>query len=116
MKAVIHRNYGASEEQALKEIAERGYHPLTFDVPATKNEPHFHDFDNALYMLEGELTVTETESGETYTLKPGDMADAKGFVLHHEDHQGFKAVFGFSQDPATFTMPIDKPAADLPKS
>ena len=112
MKSKITRNHFSTEAEALVEIAEAKYFPLTIDVPAEKNDVHWHDFDTMLFMLDGALTATEAESGETFTVTKGDRVVATNGILHHENHNGFKAVFGFSADPSTFTMPINKPPLD----
>ena len=110
MDAIITNNHFTSEEEAVAEIRAMGFHPLTIDVPAVTIDFHFHDFDSVTYMLEGALTVTERDSGETCTLHPGDKAEAKAGVVHRESHDGFRAVFGFSVPPQELTQPIDKPA------
>jgi len=112
MQAKISRNHFSTEAEALSEIEAAGYFPMTIDIPATTNDDHWHDFETMLFILDGSLTVTESESNETYTLNPGDKAEAKSGVLHREAHDGFRGTFGFSVDPATFTMPIDKPPVD----
>lgn len=109
MKAKITRNHFSTEAEALAEIEAAGYFPATIDIPATTNENHWHDFDTMLYILDGSLTVTEAASGETYKIGVGDKAEASAGSIHRENHDGFRAVFGFSVDPTTLTMPIDKP-------
>ena len=109
MEATIFKNYSKSEEEVVAEIREMGFHPLTIDVPAVTNDFHFHDFDSVTYILDGELTVTERDSGEACTLEVGDKAVAKAGVVHKESHDGFRAMFGFSVPPQELTQPIDKP-------
>ena len=110
MDAKITTQHFNSEEESVAENRAMGFHPLTIDVPAVTNDFHFHDFDSVTYMLEGALTVTERDSGETCTLNPGDKAEARAGVVHKESHDGFRAVFGFAVPPQELTHPIDKPA------
>lgn len=112
MRSEITRNHFSTEEEALAEIAVAKYFPMIIDVPAEKNDTHWHDFDVMIFILDGALTATEVESGETYTVTKGDRVLASHGVLHHENHDGFKAVFGFSTDPSTLSMPINKPPVD----
>ena len=99
----------STEEEAIAEIQERGYWPLTLSFEAEKNDSHWHDFDSALFVLEGELGLQETESGERCVCGPGTRIQAKAGILHSEEHSGYRAVIGFAIDPATLTQPINKP-------
>ena len=105
----IRCDHFSTEEEAIAEVKERGYWPLTLDFPAETNDTHWHDFDSVLFILEGELGLTETESGESCVCGPGSRIEAKAGILHSEQHQGFKAVIGFAIDPSTLTQPINKP-------
>ena len=67
----------SSEEEAIAEIKERGYWPLTLDFEAEKNDSHWHDFDSAVFVLEGKLGVTETETSESCVCGPGTRLQAK---------------------------------------
>ncbi|TNE36419.1 MAG: hypothetical protein EP347_11185 [Alphaproteobacteria bacterium] len=104
---------GLSEDEAIAEATAAGLHPVTIEVPADKNDFHWHDFNSTAYLLEGSVVVTEQVSGKTYTVNAGDKFEAAARVIHREDHQGFKAVFAFDQDPATLKMPIDRSPAEL---
>ena len=112
MDYTITRNHFSTEAEALAEIKAAGLFPITIDIPPTTNESHWHEFDAMTFMLEGKLTVTETKTGDVHVINPGDKAEAVAGWLHRENHDGFKAVFGFSADPKTFTMPIDKPPVE----
>ena len=105
----IRNNHFSTEEEAVAEINAAGYGPMTLEFEPEKNENHWHDFDATLFVLEGELTLTEAESGETCVCGPGTRLIAKAGVLHREEHRGYKAVIGFSIDPSTLTQPINKP-------
>jgi hypothetical protein len=112
MSMNIRNDHFSTEEEAVAEIKAAGYWPLTLEVPPEKNENHWHDFDSMLFVLEGELSVMEAETGESCVCIPGTRILAKAGVLHREEHNGFKAVIGFSVDPSTLTQPINKPPRD----
>jgi hypothetical protein len=97
------------EATAFKEIEEAGYFPLTLDFAAESNENHWHDFDSLTYIIGGELTVTYPETEEVRVCSAGTKIIGNRGVLHREDTQGYKAIFGFSVDPRDFSQPINKP-------
>ena len=107
----IRNDHFSTEGEAVAEIESAGYWPMTLSFSAEKNEDHWHDFDAMIFILEGELGLTESETGETCTCGPGTRIVAKAGVLHREEHNGYKAVIGVSVDPATLKQPINK----LPK-
>lgn len=109
MRASISHGPVLTAEQAIAEITAQGLHPVVLEVPATENDFHWHDFDSVTYVLEGSLEVTVQATGEVYTLVPGDRSEAKAGFVHREKHSGFKAAFGFWVDPATLSLPIEKP-------
>lgn len=109
MQYEITHGHELTAEQAVAELQGLGLHPVVAEVPATENEFHWHDFDSVFYILEGGLEVTRHPSGEVITLVAGDRVQAPGGGAHRERHSGFKAVFGFSVDPATLVFPLEKP-------
>lgn len=103
-----------NEESALKEISDAGYFPVTIDFPAESNETHWHDFDSLIYILEGQLTLTEAESGEQKVCPAGTKIVGNRGVLHREKTDGYRAIIGFSIDPAGLSEPINKaPPANI---
>lgn len=107
--SVDHRHF-TTESEARAEVAAAGFHAMLIDVPAEHNAPHFHEFHTRFFVLEGGLTLTDDATGHRHEVRPGDRVVASAGWVHQEAHDGFKALFGFSMDPATFTMPINKPA------
>lgn len=112
-KPIVETNAFTSEEEAAA-IAEReGFpHTIALDLPAEENDYHWHDFDALIFMVNGDLTVTYKDSGETVTFRPGMLVRAKGGGLHKEKTDGYRAVFGLQQDPSTLTQPINKPPVE----
>jgi hypothetical protein len=105
----IENDHFTTEAEAIAEIEAAGYWPVTVDFPPEKNDDHWHDFDSLVFILEGEVGLTETDTGEQCVCGPGTRIAAKAGVLHREDHRGYKAVVGLSVDPATLSQPINKP-------
>jgi quercetin dioxygenase-like cupin family protein len=109
MDYCVNKQYFTSEGEARAEIEAAGLHVMVVDVAAEQNALHFHDFDTQFYILEGGLQLVAGDTGATYNVRPGDRVVASAGWVHRETHDGFRAVFGFSVDPATLTMPINKP-------
>ena len=105
----VEHNYFKDESEVLAEINAAGYFPLTLDFPAESNDDHWHDFDSMVYILEGEITITETATGDRCTCGAGTRIIASGGVLHREQTAGHKALIGFSMNPAQLTQPVNKP-------
>ena len=110
MRYSVNKQHFTSEAEARVEIEAAGFHAMLIDVPAEHNELHFHDFDTQFYILAGGLKLVVGDTGATYDVRPGDRVVASAGWVHQEVHDGFVAVFGFSVDPATLSMPINKPA------
>ncbi|WP_156256373.1 cupin domain-containing protein [Sandarakinorhabdus oryzae] len=109
MRYSVTSQHFTTEAQAREEIAAAGFYAMLIDVPAERNPLHFHDFDTKFYILKGGLQLTDGETGTSHDVRPGDRVEASAGWVHREAHDGFTAVFGFSVDPATLTMPINKP-------
>jgi hypothetical protein len=105
----IEYNYFSDDTKPLAEIEAAGYFPLTLDFPAESNEDHWHDFDSLVYILEGEITIIDSTTGETCLCGAGTKIVAPGRVLHREQSAGHKALIGFSIAPETLSQPINKP-------
>jgi hypothetical protein len=99
------RDAFVAEDEAMAAIRAAGFHPLLLDVPAESNEDHWHDFDTIIFVLEGENVVTVAATGETLACGPGSQTDFPRGVIHRENHQGYRALFGFSVDPAVNKPP-----------
>jgi quercetin dioxygenase-like cupin family protein len=69
-------------ERALRdELAARGFGALLWrDRPGTRYEAHAHERDEALWVLEGEMTF-EAESC-TFRLGPGDRLELPAGTVH----------------------------------
>ena len=104
----------STQEEAMTAINAAGYYPMLLDVPPEANEDHWHDFDTIIFILEGENIVTEAATGKTLVCGPGSRIDFPRGVVHHENHKGYRALFGFSVDLAKFAGPINMAPNHLP--
>jgi len=102
----------STEEDALAEIADRGWHAVALDVPAQEEELHWHDFDSVVFVLDGTARA-EFEDGSAMQCGAGARIEAPARVLHRAVSPAYRGVFGFSVDPVDMTQPVNKPADEL---
>ena len=107
-KIVVHPNHFSSENQIFDELEINGLYVAEMDVPAVTNESHWHDFSTWLYILEGELLITDTALDKTLKATKGARVDVPERVLHNEESGGYKIIAGMSN------MPSDPQNIDLP--
>jgi len=108
---MLTEGYFSTEQEALAEIADRGWHSVAFDVPAEQNDLHWHDFDSVVFIVDGTARV-EFEDGSAMECGAGARIEAPSRVLHREASSAYRAVFGFSVDPADMTQPVNKPVVE----
>jgi hypothetical protein len=104
----IHKTQ-STEAEAMAAIEKAGYFTLRMEVPPETNDNHWHDFDSIIFIVEGENVITLAETGQTLTCGPGTRLDFPRGVLHRENHKGFSALYGLSEDPALLVAPINRP-------
>jgi hypothetical protein len=101
-----------TEAEAFAEIAERGWCAIAVDVAAEENDLHWHDFDTVNFIVNGRHRV-QFEDQSVMECGPGARIEAPRRVLHRECSPAYRAVFGFSVDPAKMSQPLNKPPAEL---
>jgi uncharacterized RmlC-like cupin family protein len=107
-KIVLHRNYFSSEDQIWDELELNGLHAMEMDVPAVANESHWHEFSTWMYILSGELNITDSKLEKTLKAGPGCRVDVPERVLHCENSSGYKIIAGLT------SLPKDPNDVDLP--
>ena len=55
-------------------------------------------------VLEGEVRLTDSETGDTCICGPGTRARAPAGWLHREEHAGYKALIGLSVERKDFAQ------------
>ena len=94
MSILLDQGYGASEQEAHRELEREGFSAETRDYAAGSNEPHQHDYDVCLYVLEGEFRVTDAERGIVHACRPGDRLRVPSGTPHSEEHGPVRLVVG----------------------
>jgi len=108
VKIRVRKNYFKDRSQACDEIKARGLHVMETDVPPVRNESHWHHFSTRIYILDGELNITDSARKLTLKAGPGALVEVPERVLHSEASEcGYSIIAGLSVDPATLIAPIN---------
>jgi len=91
--AVIHE-YCADEQDALSELSREGFKASTVDYAPGRTEPHQHEYDICLHIIEGEFRVTDVDEGVVHNCGPGTKLSVSSGTRHFEDHDAVKMVVG----------------------
>ncbi|MEQ8313304.1 MAG: cupin domain-containing protein [Gammaproteobacteria bacterium] len=100
MLITVEDNCFSSEKAARKSLQEKWAFVMDIDFPALVNNPHWHSFDSCLYLVDGEVTVTDVEANKSVTAKKGSTINFPSRVVHFESTDGYKVVAGMSEKPA----------------
>jgi hypothetical protein len=111
---IRHMNRSYNRQEAEAEIRDRGLHEMVFEVPAVDNEPHWHDFDAYLYLLDGTLHLRDVQAGVVHECSPGIRIDVPAKTVHAEQSKGYTVLLGCTRDPATFDEGLNRDPATLP--
>lgn len=97
-----------------RDLAADGWHTLRLDVPPVYNQAHWHHFDSVFYILEGSLTLHDTEQGQAFSCEAGSRVSVGARALHREaSATGYRIVLGTSVPATEFGDPVDLPPALL---
>jgi uncharacterized RmlC-like cupin family protein len=108
MNIRVHQGYFHEPDQAIAEIEAQQLYPVEMLVPPVSNASHWHCFSTRIYILDGELTITDHGLKQAFTAGPGDLVEVPQRVLHSEfSTQGYKIIAGMTVDPVGLSGPID---------
>ncbi len=75
------KSHFQTKEEAIQEIVKIGWWPVSLrDAPGEVFEPHKHDADQVLYLVEG--TMKFEADARVYHLEPGDKLELPAFTVH----------------------------------
>ena len=104
----VRRDYFTGPSQAFEEIKAHGLHAVKMKVEPVVNESHWHRFSTRIYILEGELLITDSARKLTLKAGPGALVEVPERVLHSEESGGgYMIIAGLSVEPATLGGAID---------
>lgn len=108
MNIDVHPDYFIQPSEAFDEIKSRGLHPVEMNVPPVSNGSHWHAFSTRIYVLEGQLEITDSERRLTLQAGPGALVEVPERVLHSEQSgSGYRIIAGLTVHPAALTGTID---------
>ena len=108
MNIRVYHEYFRAPEHAFAEIEMQELYPVEMQVPPVSNTSHWHGFSTRIYILEGELTITDHGLKQAFTAGAGALVEVPERVLHSEHStQGYKIIAGMTADPSRLTGPID---------
>ena len=90
----IDEGYSASEDAAVAELREDGFSAEVKQYAPGTTEPHAHDYEVRLFILEGEFRLLDADREELHTCRPGDRVRVSAGTRHSEDHGALKMVVG----------------------
>lgn len=94
MSVVISHGYGADEDQALAELERDGFKGEKKAYAPGRTEPHEHDYDICLYILEGEFRLNDVDQPAVHACGPGSKLFVPAGTRHFEDHGVLTMVVG----------------------
>ena len=73
MGIIIEKNFFNGLADALDDIKKTGFWPTTFILPAGyRKHVHWHSYDVNIYVMEGESSFYDDQSGQTHSVTVGD--------------------------------------------
>ena len=108
MTIVIDHGHGADEESALAELARHGFNAATKDYDPGRTEPHQHDHDICLHVIEGEFRLADVASGVVHRCGPGTKAFVGSWTSHFEEHGQLRLVVGRRHQPERPSTPVPR--------
>jgi hypothetical protein len=114
MNITVKENHFSTRDEALLEISEAGLFPLEMFVAPVKNTSHWHDFSTIIFIVEGELKITDVASQNILVAGRGSRVTVPERVLHAEESAvGYRIIAGMSVDPASLAGEVDLPPDSL---
>ena len=94
MGILVEKSFFASKDDVLNDIQKNGTWPTTFVSPAYPGvEVHLHSEDVCAYVMEGETSFFDGESGDTTRVGPGDKVTIPKRTLHAEGEVKDRVVY-----------------------
>lgn len=94
MSVITTHQPGASEHQMIEEMARGGFQAAAQAYDPGATEPHHHDYDVCLYILEGEFRLREVERSMVHRFGPGDKVFVGRGTVHAEEHGPLRMIVG----------------------
>ena len=97
MSIIIDHGHGAQEKEALEELRRDGFVASAVDYEPGRTEPHSHDYDICLHILDGEFRLTDVAREVVHSCGPGTKLFVGKGTPHFEDHGILRMAVGRRQ-------------------
>jgi mannose-6-phosphate isomerase-like protein (cupin superfamily) len=94
MPVIVSHNPGAREEQVIEEMARDGFEAAAKDYSSGRTDPHHHDYDVCLYILDGEFRLNEVDRQTVHRFGPGDRVLVDRGTVHSEEYGQLRMIVG----------------------
>ena len=94
MSVIVSHNPGASEEQVIEEMAHNGFEAAAKDYSSGSTEPHHHNYDVCLYILDGEFRLNEVGKETVHCFGRGDRVLVDRGTVHSEEYGQLRMIVG----------------------
>ena len=103
-----------TEEDALGQAADMGFHSMAFDLVVDEDEPlHWHEFNAVTWVIDGTGAFRDAD-GKVTKVSPGCRLDAPAGFLHSNlAGPPLRVVLATDLPGEQWSTPIDKDPADL---
>lgn len=112
MEYTLVPNCFSTREEALAEIARRGWYALEYDAPAQDDELHWHDYDSVAFIVGGTCRIAFAD-GQVMECGAGSRIEQPSGVVHRATNSPYQAVYGLSVRVEDMSQPISKPVDQL---
>ncbi len=85
MPVEIHKGFFKDRNEVMEDLKKTGFWPTTYvSAPSPALPVHWHDVDINGYVISGNSTIIDGESGDTITVEAGDKLVIPSGTLHAE--------------------------------
>ena len=94
MALKIYKSFFKNRDEVLDDLKKSGFWPTTFvSGPSPGLEAHWHSEEVQAYVMEGETSFLDVESGERHAIGPGDKIVVPPRTLHAEGEVRDRVVY-----------------------
>jgi quercetin dioxygenase-like cupin family protein len=94
VSVITTRKPGADVTQVIEEMAGQGFEAAVKDFAPGQTQPHHHDYDVCLHILEGEFKLAEVDPSIVHRFGPGDRVLVDRETVHAEEHGALRMIVG----------------------
>lgn len=78
----------------IDEMVAEGFEAAAKTYGADRTQPHHHDYDVCLHIVEGEFKLDEVAAGKVHSFGPGDRVFVSRGIRHAEEHGPLRMIVG----------------------